>query len=119
MRADEQPRRGGGGHPQWRIRLARGPKKGVRLGLCLRPRDDLVDHVVAESALREEGVDLAFPLGWFERFPAAELTRDGPARAVALAFGGHLPERRVDRFAGHPLARELAHEGAVALRAEA
>src|SRR5438093_1123641 len=109
-------------------RLDRRPARGAASGvptpalvgqlLCLRSCDHFVDHVVAEPARNEECVDLALAFGGLERLPATELTRDRPARAVRLAFGGHLPESRVDRFPGDPFARELAHEGAVALRAE-
>src|SRR2546430_6517374 len=99
-------------------RLPRRSPGLIGRGFSLRPRYDLVDHVVAEPARREERVDLALALGRFERFPATELTRDRPARPVALAFSGHIAEGRLDRFAGHAFAGELAHEGAIAFRTE-
>src|SRR5258706_14099467 len=83
---------------------------------CLRPRDDLVDHVVAESALGEKSVDLALPIGRLERLPSPELPRDRATGAVGLALCGHLPERGVDRFSSDALAAELAHQRAVAFR---
>src|SRR2546423_1750350 len=82
-------------------------------------RDDLVDHVVAESACGEKRVDLSLPFGRLERLPPPELARDRSSRAVGLAFCGHLAERGVDRLASDAFAAQLAHQGAIALRPKA
>src|SRR5712691_11522397 len=79
---------------------------------------DRFDHVVVEPTLCEERMDLSFPLGRLQRFPARELTRDRSPRAVGLALSGKLAECGIDRFARDALAGELANEGAIPLGPE-
>src|SRR5438046_5178940 len=106
---------------------SRPPGGPGRLGLArlalfdvrLRPGDHLVDHVVPKSACGQKCVDLALPFGRLEQLPPPELARDRSSRALGFAFDGHLSERGVDRLASDALARELADEGAVALRTKA
>src|SRR5437762_586193 len=91
----------------------------VGRGFSLRPRDDLIDHVVAEPARCEERVDLALALGRLERLPAPELACDRSSGAVRLALSGRLPEGRFDRLSSDAFAAELTHERAVALWSKA
>ena len=80
--------------------------------------DDLVDDLVAETPLREIGVDLPPSHGGLEIAPTRRRPGDGAQRALGLRVGRELAQGDVDGLARDALHRELGDEGSVAFRPE-